>query len=902
MMGNSPKRWVRSQGWVHYIVWWPLFYSLLGIWGNAFAQVVPDTTLLNNSVVTPGSSIFEITGGTTAGSNLFHSFEQFSLPTGGTAFFNQAIAVENIISRVTGTSVSNIDGLIRANGSANLFLLNPNGILFGPNAVLNLGGSFVGSTANSIRFADGSEFSAVNPSGSPLLTVSIPAGLQYGATPREIRVQGVGNNLFLNSPTDPSVNRNDRPPGLQVNSGQTLALIGGDVTLEGGNLTAASGRIELGSVGEAGTVILTPTNPGWQLDYSNIRHFQDIRLSQAASIEASGNRGGSIGVQGRNISLTDASAMMVDTLGNGTGGTLRLTATDSVQVSGFSFPPAGVPFVSRLSTDVAPGASGQGGNLTIAARRLLIANGGQVSSGTFGAGDAGSLRVAAQDVEIIGSSPIAPSGLFAPVETLATGKGGNLTIETNRLRIANGAQVAASTFGFGDAGDLTVQATVVELIGISPEGFTSGLFANVENGATGKGGDLGITTDRLHITNGAQVSTSTFGDGDAGSLTVRAKDVEAIGISPIGSSGLVAASRAIGNGGQLTITTDRLRLIDGGQIATATGGSGNAGDLTIRASESVELAGSTALGRSGLFSSAIEGTGNGGDLTVSTNRLVVRDGATISVSNFSSRNPDIPAGQGAAGNLNVNASFVLLDQQGILTADAAAGERGNITVRSGTLLLRRASMITTNAQETATGGNITLNTDILAAFENSDITANAQQSFGGRVVINARSVLGTQFREQPTTESDITASSALGAEFNGVVELNTLEVDPGQGLVELPSDVVDRSTQVAAVCRGSGGNEFVITGRGGLPETPAQILRDGTVWEDLRLTGRERQKPEARSQKSGRYVPPKPQAAIVEARGWIMNARGEVTLVSQLPQSTSDPSQQSSVQCASSTE
>ncbi|NJR49455.1 MAG: S-layer family protein [Leptolyngbyaceae cyanobacterium CSU_1_3] len=570
----------------------------------------------------------------------------------------------------------------------------------------------------------------------------------------------------------------------------------------------------------------------------------------------------------------------------------------------FSFPPTGAPFVSRLSTDVAPGAIGRGGQLTIEAARLLIANGGQISSGTFGAGDAGSLRVAVQDVEISGSSPIGPSGLFAPVETLATGKGGDLAIVADRLRIANGAQVAASTFGLGDAGDLTVQANAAQLIGTSPEGFTSGLFANVEEGATGNGGNLTLNLDRLQITDGAQVAVSTFGNGNAGALTVRAKDVEAIGISSIGSSGLVAASRAIGNGGKLTITTDRLRLIDGGQIATATGGSGNAGDLTITASESVELIGSTALGRSGLFSSAIVGTGDGGDLKVSTDRLVVKDGATISVSNFSSRNPSTPAGQGGAGNLNVNANFVLLDQQGILTAEAAAGERGNITLESGTILMRQGSAITTNAQGTATGGNITLNTDILAAFENSDITANAQQSFGGRVIIKARSILGTQFRSQPTAESDITASSALGAEFNGVVELNTPDVDPSQGLVELPSDVVDRSTQVAAVCRGSGGNEFVITGRGGLPEVPAQILRDGTIWEDLRLTQSGSQNLGARNPKFSPFQdsPPAPQSPIVEARGWIMNAKGEVTLVSQFPQSTPGLSHDSSAQCASSTQ
>jgi filamentous hemagglutinin family protein len=877
------------------------FYFLIATRTSAFAQVVPDTTLPNNSVAPSNGDTIEITGGTPKGSNLFHSFEQFSVPTGSTALFKNASAFENIVSRVTGKSISNIDGLIKVEGAANLFLINPNGIIFGSKATLDIRGSFIGSTANSIKFADGSEFSAINPQASPLLSISVPVGLQYGATPKDITVEGLGNNLFLNSPTDPSVNRSDRPPGLQVDTGQTLALVGGNLSLEGSNLTAAGGRIELGSVG-AGIVTLTPTNPGWTLGYENIESFQDIQLSQAASLEASGNSGGSIQVQGRNVIVKDASAMLADTLGSGSGGTLTIKATDSVQVSDFSFPPSGPPFISRLSTDVAPKATGEGGQLAIATKRLLITDGAQISSGTFSAGNAGLLRVTTQDLEIIGSSPVGPSGLFTPVGTVATGHGGNLTIETEHLRVANGAQIAVSTFGSGDAGDLTVRANKVELVGTSPDG-SSGLFATVEQGATGKGGNLTIKTDRLQLTDGAQASVTTFGAGNAGALTVQAKDVEAIGGVPRGPSGLVAAAAATGNGGNLTIETDRLRLVDGGQIATATGGTGNAGVLTVRASKSVELIGTTELARSGLFSSAINGTGDGGDLTVSTDQLIIRDGATISVSNFSSRNPNIPPGQGAAGNLNVEASLILLDNQGIITAEAAAGDRGNINLQSERIFLRRGSAITTNAQGTATGGNITFNTDILAAFKNSDITANAKQSFGGRVIINAQGIFGTQFQKQLTPQSDITASSNLGAQFNGVVQLNTPDFDPNQGLLELPSDLVDRSTQVAAVCRGTGGNEFVVTGRGGLPEVPAQILRDGTVWEDLRLAESGNQELKAKSQNSPapkiQHATRVSQAPIIEAQGWVVDANGQVSLVSQLPPSTTNQSWYASTQCAS---
>lgn len=273
------------------------------------AQISSDGTLPTN--VNQINNVFEITGGTQAGGNLFHSFREFSVPIGSEAFFNNSgnINIVNIINRVTGGSVSNIDGLIKENYGANLILINSSGINFGPNAQLSIGGSFLGSTASSLKFADGTEFSATNIRNSPLLTISVPVGLQFGQNPAAINVQGQGHNLSVESQIFSPFTKGETT-GLKVQPGQTLALVGGDITLDGGVLTAEGGRIELGSVGGNALVNLV-ANPGqvWTLGYQGVPSFKNIEMRSRAIVDTSGIGSGSIQLQGRNISLKDGSAL-----------------------------------------------------------------------------------------------------------------------------------------------------------------------------------------------------------------------------------------------------------------------------------------------------------------------------------------------------------------------------------------------------------------------------------------------------------------------------------------------------------------------------------------------------------------------------------------------------------------
>jgi len=793
------------------------------------AQIAADGTLATK-VKTTDNRNFTITDGNRAGSNLFHSFSEFSVPTGGSAFFNNGPDIQNIITRVTGSSISNIDGLIRANGAANLFLLNPNGIIFGPHASLAIGGSILASTAKSLNFADGTQFNATAHPTTPLLTISVPIGLQFGENPAGVRVQG---------------------SELTVQPGKTLAFVGGDITLEGGevassggtNLAAPSGRIELGSVAGTGLISLTPIEKGWSLGYEGIQNFKNIQLSEQAFVDASDNvqmsqptfgnasdkGGGDVQLQGRHVTLTDGSGIVTGSQGAKPGGSLSVNATDSVELSGTA--PNNSNFFSSLSTQTT--GVGAGGNLTINTGKLIVQDGAEVSGSTLGAGKGGTLIVNASNSVLL--SITVPNGNSSALFTQAEGSGnaGNLTINTGKLIVQDGSQVSASTSGTGQGGTLVVNASnSVQLsgTGTAADGrlFPSGVFAQTfQNIDTGAAGNLTINTGKLIVQDGAQVTVSTLSQGQGGNLKVTASD-------------------------------------------------------------SVELSGTTSKNQliSGLFARALS-TGAAGNLTIATRKLIVQDRAQVTVSSVGS-------GSGSAGNLEIAARSINLDNQGKLTAETGSAQGGNIKLYDLDLLrMRHGSQISTTAGTAnagGDGGNIDINTKFLVAVpsEKSDITANAYTGKGGRIQIAASAIFGIQTQNRNTPQSDITASSQLG--INGTVQINTLDINPSLGLVALPVEPVDVTGLIAQGCSGSGGNvgrgesKFIITGRGGLPPNPSDPLNSDALWIDLDSTT---QLQENRSSvKQITQVTNSTTEPLVEATGWMTNDKGEVVLTASAPTAT----------------
>ncbi|MBW4568886.1 MAG: S-layer family protein [Tolypothrix carrinoi HA7290-LM1] len=1066
---------------------------------SVFAQSITiDGTLSPAQTLTGPVYTIPQSAGQTVGNNLFQSFGRFNLNMGEIANFESAGNIRNILSRVTGGSASMIDGLIFTNSAnVNLFLINPSGIVFGPNARLDVGGStrgsFVATTMDALVWSNGSQFSATNPGGaSSLLTiVGDPSGFLS----------------TLRTPPPIEVNRSI----LRVSEGQSLLLLGGNVNLDRSNLSVdftEGGRIELGGVAEPGTVGLNTNGNILSLNFPENLARGDVSLANTATLDTRAGNGGSIAINARNIDILSGSRLLAG-IGSGSGtvdsqaGDVTLNATGEIKVAGrsnivnsvgegakgsggniiidsgsFSFPDDAQISASTLGrgnagnvtvralyavslvegnifSTVEAGGVGKGGNIDINTATLSLTDGAQLLTFTreasdtqpAGQGDAGNVNVKVTGaVNIAGEKNGFGSGIRSSVAIGTVGNGGNIIIDSGSFSLRDGARFSASTSGQGNAGNININVTGTATISGSKDGSISAIFSSVEPGSKGNGGNITIDSGSFSLRDNAQLTASTSGQGNAGNVTVRAKETVSLVRGSILST---VEAGGVGKGGNIDINAATLSLTDGAQLLTFTreasdtqpAGQGDAGNVNVKVTGAVNIAGEKNGFLSAIGSFVDTGTvGNGGNITIDSGSFSLRDNARLQASTFRQGNAgnvtvsaldavsladasifstveaggvgkggniDInaatlsltdgaqlltatrgasdtgPVGQGEAGNVNVkvtgavdiigekngfpsgirsnvetgtvgnggnitidSGSFslqngalltaetlgqgnagtitvnaadfftisgkssnlnssglfvnsqsttgtaediivtsprVTLDNGGRLNAESTSGNGGDINLQTDLLLLRRGGQITTTAgtaQKNGNGGNINIDAGFIVAVpqENSDIRANAFSGNGGNVTINAQGIFGIQSRQQPTSQSDITASSTGGG-INGVIDINTLEIDPSRGFIDLPTNVVDTFRLVAQSCSafGKGGSEFTVTGRGGLPPGPDDFLSSDVVWSDTRLTAL----PVSPSPGVTRKVRKTADGvAIVPATGWVFDEKkGEVTLI-----------------------
>jgi filamentous hemagglutinin family protein len=839
--------------------------SLVLMVNPVLAQITPDATLPNNSQVRLQDNIQFIEGGTQFGGNLFHSLQEFSVPTNSKAYFNNATDIQNILTRVTGGLESKIDGLIRTNGNANLFLINPSGIIFGQNARLDIGGSFLGTTANTLQFGDLGNFSATNPEApSSLLTIN-PNALLFN----QVVTAPIQNNSIAEAGKKPA---GSSAFGLRVPDGKSLLLVGGNITMDGGQLNAYAGRVELGGLATTGKVNLGVDGNNLSLVFPDNVIRSDISLTNRAKVDVEAGGGGSIAVSARNLDILKGSEFSAG-IGQGLGtpdsvaGDININATGKVNIVGFANRNTGIFNTVQINT-LQRESQGKAGNIIINAGELLIRDGGKVSASTFGAGKAGNLNVnTTQTVKLSGTSlnGRSRSGLLAVAFPSAKGAAGNIEIKTGELLVENGAEVSAKTLSPGNGGNLTVFATdKVELIGHSPQNNkdTSGLFIETGLGPigsptaspTGNGGELKIHTPFLRVKNGATISTSTFGQGRAGNLTITTRDLliengaeiktQTLGSGNAGdlsvsadtikltgnpdnsqetASKLLATAEqgATGGSGNLNITTRKLLIEDAAQVSNGTWGKRDGGELTVKATERVQVTGSIAGLDSSLNSAAFEtATGNGGNVKIDTPKLLVQNGANITVNTVGK--------QGRAGNLVITTRDLLIENGAFVSAETyGSGKGGNLTINADSIQLigtstdgKSRSKLSTNTYSQGDAGDLTINTQQLMIRNGGIVTAVTEDSGkGGNLTVNAKRIELTGNTPDGQIVSQMLATSEKEGDASG---------QAGQLTIKTHELLVKDGAQVSTGTWGAkNGGELTVNATGSVQVIGRQGIKNG---------------------------------------------------------------------------
>ena len=834
--------------------------------GTGFAQVVLDGKFGTSGALAGPNYNITANLGATRGNNLFHSFAQFDLAAGDVATFTGPANIQNILCRVTGNGASSINGTISSGiAGANFFFINPNGIVFGPNAALNVSGSFAASTANYLKLADGARFvAALDADDSGLSSAPVSAFGFLGGNPGSIAVQ---------------------QSTLTVPDGQAISVVGGDITVDGGVLQAPQGQINVVSVQSAGEVPLDPASVPVAQFNADFPQQGQVQIQNLSQVDASGDGGGRIVIRGGQI-VVDNSVIQANTTGTGTGQGIDISALGALNISNGgqidSLTPAGLgdggniiitahsvtldgggaydPMTFNPTTQISTstgdsvsftgGGPAKAGDIIINATSLELVNSAQISSASFGAGNAGNILVTATSV-LLDAMLTTVTQISANAQQFSGGgNAGNITINSDSLNVANGAVIAAATFGDGNAGQINITANTLDFSvygGIAVSTFGSGQGGSIQISAgtlqldqggfinaittgvgftpvpgtdPGKGGDISITANLIEIFNTASIFTRTTGDGNSGNISIAAQNINITGDNGLSgqTTGILASDGdpnlgyGIGNGGNVLINTGTLDVSGGGKIVTSTIATGNAGTIGINAT-SVTLQDASSIESASTGSQLGVGLlgGLAGGVTLNVQDTLSLSGqSSISVSSVENDAGDVSVTAGADINLTDS------------TISAQAGlNGGNISLKSLSMIYLLNSPLTANAQN-GNGGVITLDPSFVI-LNQSPLTARVSvQGNGGTVSINSDYFFASQSPFDVSTPSGIP----------GTVVVTAPNVDLSGVLVALGGDFLDAESRLRPDCAvrlADDVSTFLLLGRGGVPMEPGGFLPSGMV-------------------------------------------------------------------------
>ncbi len=755
------------------------------LFGNEkiLGQVLPDNSFETQVESVDGLS-FKVRGGAQVGRNLFHSFKGLSISEDGSLNFEDSGDIDRIVVRVTGHSSSDINGLIKTRNLVDLFLLNPNGIKFGKRASLEIGGSFFVSTAENLKFTDNSLFST-NLEFISTLSPSLPSGFLMGFRSMPITIQGNGQGVE-SGPGIPATRVGFRDgPELKLNSGKTFAIIGAGIDLNNTVLTVPGGQIFLASIkqGSINFDSLHNNDPSIflkaiSLSDTAIAELLDIQISQNSLIDVSGD-GGLISVLGKNVHLVDASKIINQNQSERNSSGIYINATQMLEVSSTSsrnlkYPGDGEPNRTPVILSESLG-QGNAGNIKILTRNLAIKNGGAVVSASFSETQAGDVEIVSSGLlQVLGGlSPLEPSIITS--QTYSSAQSGNIIISAPKVETADGGRITSSSFGSGNAGQVEITASdQINVIGTLPDDKASQSGISSNSFRSGNSGDVIINTGKLRVSDGGDIVTAAYAEGNAGNLTINATDsIEINGIAT----------------GVSPFSPDPV----------------NNPSLISSAAESPDP------GFRAVFGLPDKPSGRAGSVTLNTPKLTIRNGGQVTVAND---------GNNGAGDINITANQLVLRNQGAIKATTASGQGGNINLDIEDIIsLIGNSNIDTSAEGPGNGGNINIDTGFIVAplYQDNNILAKAVFGNGGNIDVTVLNLFGIYPADEDLPDrNDINASSEYGQD--GTVTLNNANLDPTRGLFE-SRNRVDLEKQIGPSC-------FDAQGRALLDNVRIRIIPD----------------------------------------------------------------------------